>query len=98
VAEYPSHRELKRYFQEFAAHFGLYQHYKFGAEVLRIEPIGNDGDGWRVSWRDATGEHAAIYAGVLIANGTLTEPNMPTFKGEYRGGRGNLDQSLRWIA
>lgn len=85
VAEYPSHRELKRYFQEFAAHFGLYQHYKFGAEVLRIEPIGNDGDGWRVSWRDATGEHAAIYAGVLIANGTLTEPNMPTFKGEYTG-------------
>ncbi|MCE8523079.1 NAD(P)-binding domain-containing protein [Ruegeria pomeroyi] len=85
VAEYPSHRELKRYFNAFADHFGLREHYRFGAEVLRCEPLGGPGDGWRVTWRDAEGEHAETYAGVMIANGTLSEPNMPEFKGTFDG-------------
>jgi cation diffusion facilitator CzcD-associated flavoprotein CzcO len=85
VAEYPSHREMKRYFQGFADHFDLRRHYRFNAEVLRTEPLGADGDGWRVTWRDADGEHTAEFAGVLIANGTLSEPNMPTFQGEFAG-------------
>ncbi|WP_375690068.1 flavin-containing monooxygenase [Pseudooceanicola sp. LIPI14-2-Ac024] len=85
VAEYPSHRELKAYFRDFAAHFGLYEHYRFGAEVMSCEPLGGTGDGWRVTWRDAGGEHAAVYAGVLIANGTLSTPNIPAFKGTFTG-------------
>ncbi|MCE8509378.1 NAD(P)-binding domain-containing protein [Ruegeria pomeroyi] len=85
VAEYPSHRELKRYFHAFADHFGLRQHYRFGAEVLRCEPLGGPGDGWRVTWRDAEGERPDTYAGVMIANGTLSEPNMPEFKGTFDG-------------
>ncbi|MWD29029.1 SidA/IucD/PvdA family monooxygenase [Aquicoccus sp. SCR17] len=85
VAEYPSHREVLAYFHEFADHYGLRDHYRFGAEVLRTEPLGEDGAGWRVTWRDAEGEHAAIYKGVLIANGTLSEPNMPRFPGQWDG-------------
>ncbi len=85
VAEYPSHHEMKRYFRDFADHFDLHRHYHFGAEVRRIEPLGGDGDGWRVSWRDQQGEHEAIFAGVLIANGTLSEPNMPSFTGVFSG-------------
>ncbi|MEP3438301.1 MAG: NAD(P)/FAD-dependent oxidoreductase, partial [Hoeflea sp.] len=56
VAEYPSHRELKSYFQKFADHFGLRQHYLFGTEVISAAPLGNSGEGWRVVWRDARGE------------------------------------------
>jgi len=52
VAEYPSHRELKRYFQDFATHFDLYRHYRFNAEVLRCVPLGGSGDGWEITWRD----------------------------------------------
>jgi hypothetical protein len=86
VAEYPSHRELKSYFRNFADHFGIYDHYRFGAEVLSAEPLGKSGDGWRVTWREADGtEHQAEFAGVLIANGTLSEPNMPEFKGSFSG-------------
>ncbi len=85
VAEYPSHREMKRYFGDFADHFGLRDHYSFNTEVTRIEPLGESGEGWRVTWRDDTGEHSAVYAGVLIANGTLSEPNMPRFQGEFEG-------------
>ena len=86
VAEYPSHREMKRYFQAFARHFDLYRHYRFSAEVLQVEPLGGNGDGWRVRWRDADGgEHEEHFAGVLIANGTLSEPNMPEFEGHFAG-------------
>lgn len=85
VAEYPSHREMKRYFEEFAQHFDLCKHYHFGAEVLSCVPLGGPGDGWQITWRDDAGEHVAAFCGLLIANGTLSTPNMPTFKGDFSG-------------
>ena len=85
VAEYPSHRDLKGYFHDFADHFGLRQHYHFNAEVLKAAPLADPGEGWRVTWRDVQGEHSEEFAGVLIANGTLSEPNMPTFPGDFAG-------------
>lgn len=86
VAEYPSHREMKRYFQNFAAHFDLYKDYAFGCEVLSCQPLGQSGEGWTVTWRDADGvEKSDRFAGVLIANGTLSEPNTPAFKGSFDG-------------
>ncbi|WP_425045170.1 flavin-containing monooxygenase [Primorskyibacter sp. S87] len=85
VAEYPSHRDLKGYFHDFAERYGLREHYRFNAEVLHTEPLGSPGDGWRVTWRDADGEHNAEFAGVMIANGTLSEPNMPEFPGQFDG-------------
>jgi len=86
VAEYPSHRELKAYFRRFADAFDLRRHYMFETEVLRTEPLGGNGEGWRVAWRDKDGEtREDVFAGVLIANGTLSEPNMPQFEGEFAG-------------
>ncbi len=86
VADYPSHREMKAYFQDFARHFDLYNSYKFGCEVLSCKPTGGQGAPWQVTWRAADGkEHSAHFAGVLIANGTLAEPNLPQFKGRFDG-------------
>jgi hypothetical protein len=86
AAEYPSHREMKAYFQDFARHFDLYAQYPFETAILSVEPLGDDGAGWRVRSRGPDGKHVnEIYAGVLIANGTLSEPNMPTFKGQFSG-------------
>jgi cation diffusion facilitator CzcD-associated flavoprotein CzcO len=86
VAEYPSHREMARYFREFAKAYDLYRDYAFNCEVLKAEPLGKSGDGWRVTWRDGEGqEQSARFAGVLIANGTLSEPNIPQFKGQFDG-------------
>ncbi|MGR3321009.1 MAG: flavin-containing monooxygenase [Pseudooceanicola sp.] len=85
VAEYPSHREMKRYFRDFAEHFDLARHFRFGAEVLACTPLGGPNDGWRVTWRDAQGDHEEDFGGLLIANGTLSTPNMPEFEGEFGG-------------
>lgn len=85
VAEYPSHREMARYFRDFADHFDLRRRYHFGAEVTEITPLADNGEGWRVCWNDAGGTHEDAFAGVMIANGTLSEPNIPSFPGSYEG-------------
>ncbi|KUJ76244.1 monooxygenase [Ruegeria marisrubri] len=85
VAEYPSHRAMKNYFHAFADRFGLREHFRFNSEVTEVAPLGGPGDGWRVTWRDKEGEHRQDFAGVLIANGTLSEPNMPEFPGRFDG-------------
>lgn len=85
AAEYPSHREVLAYFRAFADRFDLRRHYRLSAEVTRTEPLGGDGEGWRVAWRQDGQEHAALYKGVLFANGTLSEPNRPQFKGDWAG-------------
>ncbi len=86
VADYPSHQEMRSYFRDFARQFRLYEAYTFNAQILKVEPLGGDGDGWRLVWADGDGEvQSAEFAGVLIANGTLSEPNKPTFKGDFNG-------------
>lgn len=85
IADYPSHRDVLAYFRAFADHFDLRRHFRFGAEVTLLEPLGGNGDGWRVCWRADGKSHEAHYKGVLIANGTLSEPNMPQFPGEWAG-------------
>jgi cation diffusion facilitator CzcD-associated flavoprotein CzcO len=86
VADYPSHRELRRYFGAFADRFDLRRHFRFETEVLEARPLGESGEGWRLKWRDAQGAvHEDVYAGLIIANGTLSEPNMPSFEGRFTG-------------
>lgn len=86
VADYPSHAELKRYFRAFADRFDLRRHFSFGAEVLSATPLGGSGQGWRLVWRNADGEtREETFAGLVIANGTLSEPNMPRFEGAFAG-------------
>ena len=82
VADYPDHRALLAYFRDFADTFGLRDKFQFGTEVVTVEP---GDDGWSVTSRDSTGERTESFAGVILANGTLSEPNIPTFKGEFSG-------------
>jgi cation diffusion facilitator CzcD-associated flavoprotein CzcO len=87
VADYPSHRELLDYFRAFAQAFDLTRHYRFNTRVLKVEPVSAAPDTlWRLTTQtgDAAPE-AAEYKGVVIANGTLAEPNMPSFQGHFSG-------------
>lgn len=87
TADYPSHRELCRYFSDFADHFDLRCHFRFGVRVLQVEPVSDSPDTlWRVSVDAGGGRiETAEYKGVVIANGTLAEPNMPRFEGKFDG-------------
>src|SRR5690606_14805732 len=87
AADYPSHRELLDYFRAFAEHFGLTQHYRFHTRVLKAEPVSDAPDTlWRVTTQTGDAEpETALFKGVVIANGTLAEPNLPRFEGAFSG-------------
>jgi cation diffusion facilitator CzcD-associated flavoprotein CzcO len=83
VAPYPAHHELKRYFSEYAEHFGLRRHYEFSTRVTKTVRT-TDG-----AW-DVTTEHDGItrtrrFAGLLIATGTLHHPHQPALPGSFAG-------------
>ena len=85
--DYPGHAALLQYFRAYAEHFGLKKHFRFGTRVLKVEPVSDAPDTlWRVTVQAAGGaEETAEYKGVVIANGTLAEPNLPKFDGQFDG-------------
>jgi len=91
VADYPSHRELRQYFSDFADRFDLRRHFRFNTRVVKVEPVSDAPDTrWRVSVVADGGAgdgrvEIAEYRGVVIANGTLAEPKRPPFDGHFDG-------------
>jgi thioredoxin reductase len=78
---YPDHREMRRYFENYAEHFGLKDKIRFKSRVTSVAPEGG-------SWRLVTesGEEFE-FAGVVIATGHQSVPRHPPeiqgFQGEY---------------
>ena len=89
ATDYPGHRELFRYFRDYADAFGLREHFRFETRVTSVEPVDGDASGasgWRVTAVTAGGETVTgEYSAVVLANGTLAEPNVPSFRGEFTG-------------
>lgn len=86
TADYPSHRELIAYFREFADHFGLTERFRFDTKVTSLQRT--DDGGWMLRAAASTNPGEVVeqhYDGVVLANGTLAEPNIPAFRGEFTG-------------
>ena len=82
TVDYPGHRVLLEYFHDYAEHFGLTEHFRFDTRVTRLEP--KDG-GWDLTAIGPDGEQTRWYQGIVLANGTLAEPNVPSFPGSFSG-------------
>ena len=83
TADYPGHRTLLRYFRDFADRFGLTAAFRFDTKVTGLERV--DDGAWMLRADGPEGTHEFRYAGVILANGTLAEPNVPAFRGEFTG-------------
>src|SRR5690606_32706109 len=82
VAPYPHHSQMRRYFRDYATHFQLAAHYEFSTRVVELIP---DGNGWLVVTERDGEQQRRRFDGVLIANGTLHQPNMPALPGQFAG-------------
>ena len=82
-ADYPGHRVLVQYFRDFADRFGLTEHFRFETRVTRVSRT--DGGGWDVTSLAAGEERTERFDAVILANGTLAEPSVPAFPGEFTG-------------
>jgi cation diffusion facilitator CzcD-associated flavoprotein CzcO len=90
VADYPHHSEVYRYFKAFAERFGLNTKYEFETEVMAVAPLdGMPDKGWQVTTRSVKNGGGAsrtrLFRGVVIANGSLSEPKRPQFAGTFNG-------------
>jgi len=83
---YPNHRQIARYLDDYVEHFGLRGKIRFGAGVMRVEPV--DGE-WEVTVEAGGERESARYRAVLVANGHHWDPRWPEpeFPGsdEFRG-------------
>ncbi len=81
--DYPHHSHLRRYFQDYAEHFGVTPKIRFHTEVLRAE---RDAGGlWQLRLRDPEGERTETFDVLMVANGHHWNPRMPEYPGEFAG-------------
>ncbi|WP_346769405.1 NAD(P)-binding domain-containing protein [Planctomonas sp. JC2975] len=89
TTDYPGHRELMRYFRAYADAYDLRRRIRFSTTVTAVTPADGDASGasgWDVTAQAPDGESSTgRYASVVLANGTLSKPNVPTFPGEFTG-------------
>ncbi len=76
---YPRHDQVQAYLRDFAHRFGLYPQIRLST---RAEKVTRNGSAWQVAFSDGT---ARDYAGIVIANGHLSEPNLPPIPGRFSG-------------
>lgn len=81
-ADYPSHRQVWRYFDSFAKQFKLRPHFRFNVRVTQAIPTNVDASEWKLTL--STGEEK-LYQGIIIASGVFHTPNMPQLKGNFSG-------------
>lgn len=83
VADYPSHDELRRYFQAYARRFGLYEHIRFGTLVDHCER--RDADTWEVTYTREGTTQTETFTDLVVCNGHHWLPRYPDYPGEFTG-------------
>ena len=82
-ADYPSHRQVLEYFQNYAKHFDLHKYIRFKTSVLKVEQ--NDKKQWLVTFENDQGIHNECYDYLLVANGHHWDSYMPEYPGNFDG-------------
>jgi hypothetical protein len=83
VADYPSHDELRRYFQAYARHFKLYDHIEFGTMVLHCQRHG--AERWEVRVEKDGIEKTEYFTDLVVCNGHHWKPRYPVYPGSFSG-------------
>jgi thioredoxin reductase len=81
----PDHRDMARYLQGYAEHFGLIDKVRFGCAVTEVAPAGHGtSGGWTVK---ADGRPEEVFDAVVVAIGPFNRPfhspDLAAFQGTY---------------
>jgi len=82
LPDYPNHRQIAQYFDDFVDHFGFRDAITFRTEVVKVAPVSagsTTGGGYDVTVRPADGGVADTrhYEHVIVANGHHWDPRWP---------------------
>jgi hypothetical protein len=78
--DYPSHKQLLTYFQDYARHFGVTDIIRFNTTVAKVEKLPDER--WQVRLDDGAVE---VFDHVLVANGHHWNPRWPSYPGSFSG-------------
>jgi cation diffusion facilitator CzcD-associated flavoprotein CzcO len=83
MPDYPSHDQLRRYFQAYAAKFNLYPHIEFSTLVQSCELDG--ANHWVIKTMKAGAEKTEIFSHLVVCNGHHWKPRLPQYPGNFTG-------------
>lgn len=81
--DYPNHRLVQAYFEEYAHHFGVIEHIRFGHTVLKAEP--GPGGAWTLTYTGPDGGGTQTFTHLMVANGHHWHPRWPSVPGTFTG-------------
>ena len=81
--DYPGHRHLAAYFQDYARYFGLYGFIEFRTLVESCEKT--SGGNWRVTTRQGRKRTSRIFDYLVVCNGHHWKPRYPSYPGRFTG-------------
>lgn len=81
--DYPSHRHLAAYFQDYAKNFNLYPLIRFKTLVKKCERL-SDGK-WEVTVEQDGVTSADLFDAIAVCNGHHWQPRMPEYPGSFDG-------------
>ena len=85
ASDYPSHKELLKYFNDYANHFDINKFIKFGTEVLHCKY--EDNHKWKIQWKSLNSEitNEDEFDALVVCNGHHHEPRYPDYPGDFSG-------------
>jgi hypothetical protein len=83
LPDYPSHDQLRRYFQAYAAKFNLYPHIQFNTLVESCEL--NEANQWIVQTSHEGVSKTEVFTHLVVCNGHHWKPRMPHYPGNFTG-------------
>lgn len=83
ISDYPSHNELRRYFQAYARHFNLYPFIHFGTMVLDCQR--NSEGNWVITTEKEGVQATTIFTDLVVCNGHHWNPRWPSYPGTFSG-------------
>lgn len=83
VCDYPSHDELRRYFQAYARKFDLYRVIQFNTLVRRCQYV--DEQTWEVTIEQDGQVKTETFTDLIVCNGHHWQPRYPDYPGDFTG-------------
>jgi thioredoxin reductase len=81
--DFPSHQQMRTYFEDYAAHFGLLPFIRLRTRVEKASLRADRRWSIRVTQPDGSAE--GIFDHLIICSGHLREPSIPTYPGTFTG-------------